>query len=168
MEETDDFLMFGDKRAPAVDSASQPVNGNQPRKSSMRKTSIFAGGRRRMSRRRTTIVINFEPYSFVAYDELVEICQDNRDYFESDDSDMGQRFHNEFICLLSHIDTARKQVTEINGFAHEYDYDERTPGNGYRSLVKAMHAAIEYCIRVSSYIAKNRRYLLFRRSVYIK
>lgn len=166
MEETDDFLMFGDKRAPAVDNASN--NNNQPLKSSMRKSSMSVSGRRRMSRRRTTIVINFEPYSFAAYDELVEICQDNRQYFESDDSEMGQRFYNEFICLLDHIAAARQYVTEFNGFAHEYDFDERTPGNGYRSLVKTMHAAIEYCIQVSSYIAKSRRYLLFRRSVYIK
>lgn len=167
MEETDDVLMFGDKRAPAIDNAS---DGNQPRKSSMstRKSSLSVGGRRRMSRRRTTIVINFEPYSFAVYDELVEICQENRQYFESDDSEMGQRFYDQFNCLLEHIAAARQHVNGFNEFAHEYDFDDRTPGNGYRSLVKAMHAAIEYCIRICSYIAKNRRYLLFRKSVYIK
>lgn len=165
MEETDEFLMFDDRGLPAGDNAS---NNNPPRKSSMRKSSMSVGGRRRMSRRRTTIVINFEPYSFAVYDELVEICQDNRQYFENDGSEMGQRFHKEFNCLLDRIATARQYVTEFNGFAHEYDFDDRTPGNGYRSLVKAMHAAIEYCIRISSYIAKNRRYLLFRKSVYIK
>lgn len=167
MEETDDFLMFGEKKAPTADNAS---NNNQQRKSSMsnRKSSMSVSGRRRMSRRRTTIVINFEPYSFAVYDELVEICQDNCQYFESDGSEMGQRFYDQFNCLLNQIAAARQYVTEFNGFAHEYDFDDRTPGNGYRSLVKVMHAAIEYCIRISSYIAKNRRYLLFRRSVYIK
>lgn len=161
MEETDEFLMYGEKKAPAVDDAG---SNNNNRKSSMSTSS----SRRRFSRRRTTIVINHEEYSFAVYDELIELCQDNRQHFESDGSELGQRFYEQFECILNNIATARQFVTEFNGFAHEYDFDDRTPGNGYRSWMKAMHSAIEYCIRICSYIAKNRRYLLFRKSVYIK
>lgn len=168
MEETDDFLAYGEKRDTFDENtSSNNINNNNSR----RKSSIFRigiGNRRRLSRRRTTIFSNYEEYSFAIYDELVEICQDNRQYFESDDSESGHQFHEQFELILNNIASARQYVKEFNGFVCEYDFDERTPGNGYRSLVKAMHSAIEYCIRICSYIAKNRRYLLFRKSVYIK
>lgn len=159
--EADDFFMFGDKKATtAVDDAT-----NSKRNGSI---SIGSSSNNSRPKRKLTIVLNLDVFSFVAYDELVEICQDNRQYFESDDSEMGQRFYDQFECIIDHIAAARKYVMEFNSFMHEYDFDHRTPGNGYRSLVKAMHAAINYCLKICNYIAKNRRYLLFRRSVYIK
>lgn len=165
--EADDFSIIGvdggggfKKVATVDDASSSKRNGS---------ISIDSSNSSNRPRRKLTIVLNFdETFSFANYDELVEVCQDNRQYFESDDSEMGQRFHEQFESIINHIDAARKYVTEFNGFMHEYDFDHRTPGNGYRSLVKAMHAAIDYCLKVCNYIAKNRRYLLFRRSVYIK
>lgn len=157
--EADDFFMLGDKKAASVDVAS----------SSKRNGSISINNTtNNRPRRKLTIVLNFDEFSFTTYDELDGICHDNRQYFECDDSEMGQRFYQQFECIINHIAAARKYVTEFNSFMHEYDFDHRTPGNGYRSLVKAMHAAINYCLKICNYIAKNRRYLLFRRSVYIK
>lgn len=119
------------------------------------------------ARRRVTIVLNDE-HSFAIYNELVEICQENCRFFENDRTEMGQRFYEQFECMINHIASARRYVMEFIGFMHEYDFDHRTPGNGYRSLVKAMYAAIDHCVKICTYITKNRRYLLFRRSVYIK
>lgn len=116
-------------------------------------------------KRRATIILNYE---YSKYDELLEICQNNRQYFESDASDMGQRFFDQFEQMIIRITAARLNVSEFYEFVHEYDFDDVTPGNGYRSLVKAMHAAIDHCTNICTYIAKNRGYYLFRRSVYIK
>lgn len=159
--DADDFPTFGGVRKVSI---VEDANHH-----SKRNGSISVGGNGYRPRRKLTMILNFEEtFSFANYDELVQVCQDNRQYFEGDDSEMGQRFYEQFGNLINSVGDARKYVTEFNGFMHEYDFDDRTPGNGYRSLVKSTHAAIDYCLKICNYIAKNRGYLFFRRSVYIK
>lgn len=107
-------------------------------------------------------------YSFVLYDALIDICQNNVKYFECDDSETGQRFLCAFRGIIDHIAIARQYVAKIITFVHEYDFDENTPANGYRSFVKAIQACINHSVKVSKYIAQNRSYLLFRTSTYMK
>lgn len=137
-------------------------------------------------------------YSFVMYDALVDICQNNVKYFECDDSEAGQRFLCAFRGIIDHIavsacnysnlttdkygknqciflflsfsfgQVARQFVAKIITFVHEYDFDENTPYNGYRSFVKAIQACINHSVKVSKYIAQNRSYLLFRKNMYMK
>lgn len=106
--------------------------------------------------------------SFAMYDALVDICQNNIKYFECDDSEMGQRFLCAFRGIVDHTAIARRYVTEVSAVMHEYDFDEKTPANGYRSYVKAMQACINHCVKICKYIAQNRSYLLFRKTMYMK
>lgn len=107
-------------------------------------------------------------YSFAMYDALVDICQNNVKYFECDDTETGQRFLCAFCGIIDHISIARQYVAKIITFVHEYDFDENTPANGYRSFVKAIQACINHSVKVSKYIAQNRSYLLFRKNMYMK
>lgn len=107
-------------------------------------------------------------YSFVLYDALTDICRNNIKYFECDETETGQRFLGAFQGLIDHVNAAKPNVTKIVQFAHEYDYDEHTPANGYRSFVKAIQACINHSLKVSKYIAQNRSYLLFRKTMYMK
>lgn len=107
-------------------------------------------------------------YSFVMYDALVDICQNNVKYFECDENEIGQRFLCAFRGIIDHIAIARKFVAKIITFVHEYDFDETTPANGYRSFVKAVQACINHTVKVCKYIAQNRSYLLFRKNMYMK
>lgn len=107
-------------------------------------------------------------YSFVLYDALADICKNNVKYYECDDTETGQRFCGAFQGILDHIDITKKHILKIVLFAHEYDFDENTPGNGYRSFVKVVQSCITHCLKVSKYISQNRSYLLFRRNTYIK
>lgn len=109
-------------------------------------------------------------FSFELYDSLVEICQNNVRHFESltSDSITNQSFLDAFRSILQHIEIIRQYITEFNGFAHEYDFDEQTPGNGYRSIVKVTHAYIKHTAKVSKHIAENRGNLLFRKKTYAK
>lgn len=102
------------------------------------------------------------------YDALVDICQNNIKYFECDDTEMGQRFLCAFRGIVDHTAIARRYVTEVSAIMHEYDFDEATPANGYRSYVKAMQACINHCVKICKYIAQNRSYLLFRKTMYMK
>ena len=107
--------------------------------------------------------------SFEIYDELVEHCQCNVKYFERDNTTMaGKQFFDAFRSILQHIEIIRQNVMEICRFSHEYDFDEMTPANGYRSFVKVIYEYIKHTVKVSEYIAENRGNLLFRRQAYVK
>lgn len=108
-------------------------------------------------------------FSFELYDSLVEICQNTIRYFESDTKiTTNQRFLDAFRKILQQVEIIRQYITEFNGFAHEYDFDEQTPGNGYRSIVKITHEYIKHTVKVGKYIAENRSNLLFRKKTYVK
>lgn len=115
-----------------------------------------------------TAPTNSTSYSFAMYDALADICQNNIKYFECDDTEMGQRFLCAFRGIVDHTTIARNYVTKIVAIMHEYDFDESTPANGYRSYVKAMQACINHCVKICKYIAQNRSYLLFRKTMYMK
>lgn len=106
--------------------------------------------------------------SFVLYDALADICQNNIKYFECDETEIGQRFLCAFRGIIDHLIIAREFVTKIVQFVHEYDFDERTPANGYRSFVKASQSCINHSVKISKFIAQNRSYLLFRKNMYMK
>lgn len=105
---------------------------------------------------------------FVLYDALSDICKNNVKYYECDETETGQRFLGAFRGVIDHIAVAKRRVAIIIQFAHEYDFDENTPANGYRSFVKAVQACINHSLKVSKYIAQNRSYLLFRKNMYMK
>lgn len=107
-------------------------------------------------------------YSFVLYDALIDICRNNINYFECDESESGQRFLCAFRGIIDHETIARKYVMKIIKFVHEYDFDENTPANGYRSFVSAVQSCIIHTVKISKYIAQNRSYLLFRKNMYMK
>lgn len=107
-------------------------------------------------------------YSFVLYDALTDICQNNIKYFECDESEIGQRFLCAFRGIIDHLIIARQFVAKIIQFVHEYDFDELTPANGYRSFVKAVLSCINHTVKISKFIAQNRSYLLFRKNMYMK
>lgn len=106
--------------------------------------------------------------SLAMIDALVEICESNIQYFECDETEAGQRFLCAFRFIVDQSTTTRAAVIEVEGFMHEYDYDESTPANGYRSMVKVLHACINHTMKICKYIAQNRGHLLFRKTTYIK
>lgn len=106
--------------------------------------------------------------SLLLYDVLYELCQSNIEFFAKDDSMTGSKIHAAFLTLSLHIGFAKKKVAEISSFAHEYDYDEHTKGNGYRSFVIVVDCCIRHSIKLCRNVQENRNSLLFRKSVYFK
>lgn len=102
------------------------------------------------------------------YDVLYELCQNNIEFFSKDDSMNGSKIHAAFLTLSLHIEFAKKKVLEISSFAHEYDFDEHTKGNGYRSFVIVVDCCIKHSIKLCRNVLENRSSLLFRKSVYFK
>lgn len=153
---------------PPPSSAMATSNSQSFTHLSMMDTDDLSNGSNGIAPENSQTTSNSTTHSFAMYDALVDICQNNCKYFECDDTEMGQRFLCAFRGIVDHTAIARRYVTEISAVMHEYDFDESTPANGYRSYVKAMQACINHCVKICKYIAQNRSYLLFRKTMYMK
>jgi hormone-sensitive lipase len=100
--------------------------------------------------------------------ELTKLCQNNENFFKNDKTVAGSRILIAFERLKEFLGLSMPVVKEIESFAHTYDYDAKTPGNGYRSFIFIYESALEYSMRVCKYITENRGSLLFRKSLYLK
>lgn len=109
------------------------------------------------------------PNSSDVYDELSEICRDNIKYFERiSNTEIEHRLLTAFQNIIDHIGIVRYYVAKFITFVHEYDLDENTPANGYRSIIKVTQACIDHCMAISKRIAHKRTHLLFRKTAYMK
>ncbi|XP_055700252.1 hormone-sensitive lipase isoform X2 [Phlebotomus papatasi] len=102
------------------------------------------------------------------FDALKDLCVNNVNFFRRDDSATGVRLHGAFLALVDHIEKARPLVDQISDFAHEYDFDSETPGNGYRSFIKVIDCCIMHSIKLCRAVLESRSSILFRKTLYTK
>lgn len=108
------------------------------------------------------------PEKFLVWEALQSIICNNIDYYKTDESTNGLKLHGAFLGIIDHLDEARPLIQEIELFCKDYDFDEHTPGNGYRSFVKVFDCAINHTLRIVKYVTESRSSLLFRKSTYTK
>lgn len=97
-------------------------------------------------------------------DHLINLCNNNREYFSKDKSENGIKLHASLSKIVELLGKFPPLAKEIQSFAGDYDFDENTPGNGYRSFLFIFNAAIKYTENACKYIAENRGKFLFRKS----
>ena len=105
---------------------------------------------------------------FIVWEALKSIICNNIDYYKSDESTNGMKIHGAFLGIIDNLDEARPLVTEIEEFCELYDFDENTPGNGYRSFIKVFDCAINHTFKIVKYVTESRSSLLFRKNTYTK
>ena len=108
------------------------------------------------------------PERFLLWEALESVVFNNIDYFKTDESTNGLKLHAALLCIIDHLEEARPLVQEIELFFKVYDYDEKTPGNGYRSFIKIFDCAINHTLKIVKYVTQNRSSLLFRKNNYTK
>ncbi|KAM6974360.1 lipase, hormone-sensitive a [Tautogolabrus adspersus] len=97
---------------------------------------------------------------------LETVCEDNI-------SILGGPSHVPYGAVATRLVTCMKQIQEhgrvlkpvVAGFTavyHHYDFDEQTPGNGYRTLVKVLQSCLMHIIHKGRYIASNYNNAFFR------
>ncbi|NXI89089.1 LIPS lipase, partial [Rhipidura dahli] len=66
------------------------------------------------------------------------LAKDNLSFFSPSRGTSGtaRRFSDAFAALLRHGRHLGPALTHLNRLAPDFDLDESTPGNGYRSLVQ--------------------------------
>lgn len=108
------------------------------------------------------------PERFILWEALQSLVCNNVDYFKTDESTNGLKLHVAFLGIIDHLEEARPLVQQIEMFFKVYDFDEKTPGNGYRSFIKLFDCAISHTLKIVKYVTQNRSSLLFRKNNYTK
>lgn len=103
-----------------------------------------------------------------AYSKLYRDCQEHAEYFAKDHTEYGQRLHAAHIAWQDFIVLANRLVLQIDAFAHEYDFDASTPGNGYRSFIYVTNACIIHGSNICQQLFATRATLFFRKKFYMK
>jgi hypothetical protein len=106
--------------------------------------------------------------SFIVWEALKSIICNNIDYYKCDETTNGLKLHGALLGIIDLLEEARPLYREIESFCSEYDLDENTQGNGYRSFLKVFDSAINHTLRILKYVTENRSGLLFRKTAYTK
>jgi hormone-sensitive lipase len=105
---------------------------------------------------------------FGIINEMIEMSVSNAAFYERDQSSVGVKLRGIFEKLIECLRKSVPVIKEIESFAGQYDFDESTPGNGYRSFVFIFEAAVRHAQKTCKYITDNRASLLFRKSSYMR
>lgn len=100
--------------------------------------------------------------------QLINLCIINEEYFSADTTELGVNFATSFKKIAKFLNKSESVLREIESFAGEYDYDEKTPGNGYRSFILVFTDAVQYTEKVCKSITEKRGSFFFRKSFYAK
>ncbi|KAL0281198.1 UNVERIFIED_CONTAM: hypothetical protein PYX00_002258 [Menopon gallinae] len=101
-------------------------------------------------------------------DTLKELCLTNAEFFKTDDTENGQRLHVAFLGLIDHVNNLTPQLNNIRNLMAKYDFDEQTPGNGYRSFVAVVDASMKHAIQLCKQINLSKQSFLFRKGFYMR
>ncbi|XP_018336747.1 hormone-sensitive lipase isoform X2 [Agrilus planipennis] len=99
---------------------------------------------------------------------LNDLCKSNSDYFVNDNTENGQRLYTSFLTIADNLNSLAITRKKIESVVHNFDYDENTPANGYRSFLKVVDYAIAHSLQVIKKVSLKRDGVLFRKAVITK
>lgn len=93
---------------------------------------------------------------------------DNIEYFLVSNSKSNSSLIHELKRIIEISNELENLIKNVASFYHEYDFDEKTPLNGYRSMEVVANEAFKYCLRKVRYIQERRRNFWFPKKVATK
>lgn len=101
-------------------------------------------------------------------DDLQKLSELNIECYRSDSTASGQRLLTALNGIKENLEKSRPIIKQVDEFAHQYDFDVNTPGNGYSGFVVIYKAAVKHSLKIARYTNENKNSLLFRKQVSIK
>ncbi|CAI2356887.1 unnamed protein product [Caenorhabditis sp. 36 PRJEB53466] len=103
---------------------------------------------------------------------IVQLCSDNATHFkklaQSGGNGYNERMPAVQTVLQSAIETLKGNIERLQEVAPKYDYDEKTPGNGYRSLICICDTTLMHVVALQKAVLEQRGYFVFRISHFCK
>lgn len=97
-------------------------------------------------------------------ENLIKTIDNNIEFFVKENKSLSANL-NQFKIV---VEKCAKAVDEIGTFAKNYDFDEQTAGNGYRSFLDISSSAVKKSAKVCSQLIRARRSIFFRADNYAK
>jgi hormone-sensitive lipase len=113
----------------------------------------------------------FEAFSsptYAMYKVLKDLSMNNAQFFQQDESESGQRLHAGFLALIDQVNMITPMMHEVRKVAPQFDFDEDTPANGYRSFVYVVDMCVQHGVKLSRLVCDSRDSFLFRKSFYMR
>lgn len=104
----------------------------------------------------------------ITHEALKDLCTNNALYFKDDNTENGQRLYTAFLAINDNIENIWPIILRIRSVASDYDFDENTPANGYRSFLKIFYSAVNYGIQLNKNVCLKRDSVLFRKAFFTK
>ncbi|CAB1412466.1 unnamed protein product [Pleuronectes platessa] len=98
----------------------------------------------------------------VVFAALETMCEDNFSALCGSSDSVASRLVTCLREVQEHGRALEPVVASLTAVYHHYDFDEETPGNGYRTLVKVLQACLLHIINKGRYIADNCNGAFFR------
>ncbi|XP_790622.3 hormone-sensitive lipase isoform X2 [Strongylocentrotus purpuratus] len=124
--------------------------------------------------RQSSAISNASSSSFMDNSVLLSISTlrqliiNNIEYFQKLRSSTGEKFYTLFCVIEQEADAMRPTVEALERISHNFDFDPKVPGNGYRSLVQVVDACVDRLIKVVRSISQTRESYLFRSGFHLK
>lgn len=106
--------------------------------------------------------------SDITHEALKDLCTNNALYFKDDNTENGQRLYTAFLAINDNIDKIWPIVLRLKTIVSNYDFDENTPANGYRSFLSIIYSAVIFGIQLNKKVCLKRESVLFRKSFFTK
>ncbi|KAI4483684.1 hypothetical protein M0804_007944 [Polistes exclamans] len=110
----------------------------------------------------------FEEFEPLQWGALRELCHANKDYFSTHQDENGSRIRASLLAILDHLEKMQPLYKEISKIAPMFDFDEQTPGNGYRSFLVLVDRGIMHSGTVCRQMYCQKDSFLFRKSYYMR
>lgn len=102
------------------------------------------------------------------WDTLRKLCHASVEYFTSHRRKNSDRIKDALQVILKQLDELQPLYNEIARFASLFDFDEETPGNGYRSFLLIIDKSVVHSEQVCRNMYHQKDSMLFRESHYTK
>lgn len=100
--------------------------------------------------------------------DLVEVAKENFDHFQVVNTKVGLRFCDIFDTIRNIVAKFEVVIDDIEAFAPSYDFDEKSPGNGYRAFIYVHNAAVKKTLQLSKDVQVKRESFWFESRFYQK
>ncbi|OXU23851.1 hypothetical protein TSAR_010329 [Trichomalopsis sarcophagae] len=111
---------------------------------------------------------SYEELEPPSWRSLRDFCKANMEHFASHQDEGGLRIKGALQVLLDTLDNLRMVYAEISRFAPLFDFDENTPGNGYRSFLILVDRCIVYTGFACKDMLSQKDSVLFRKTHHMR
>lgn len=99
--------------------------------------------------------------------ELLKVARSNLGFVEKFDKQSESSIVS-YKLLIEIVSKSNPIFKKIDAFAPQYDFDETSPGNGYRSFVYVYEKAVERTLNLCEIIQEKRSGFFYRKCYYEK